>query len=760
MARGLRWFQDAYASLVVAVYEPVILRWTSVLTLKKVADHFTGRPAKLGRSAPSTALEAEMIRLAKKHGRVESDAVLVPTTLVPGYRVGSGPTSGEFPTPVPGTAEGSPPPTSDEARFVLVDPRLRTPPRPAPEGEWMSRLVAAARAAAHGNVPLGPEIGKVLSDAKALDFFPQTRLEEALSPIGVAHYSRQLYFNLEEGVGPLEQAFTIAPLETLEVVHETVVRRSHEEEVERGEETTTEQASEEKQSDEVSDKVAQMVERQSSVAISASAGGSIGVWSGSASVSLTSSTSGQRASEETSKRLKELTKRASERITKSFKIRTRETNEITTSQLTRRTIRNESPDPVSYGLRRVMRRVQVKVQDLGPRLVWQVYVKEPGIGLARSRFVQFAEAADVAVPELPPGVRPRPKGGTDRGEQVAKIEGGAGTANASGLISFQITPGLDRRILGVSIDDIVDLESGGSDDQVAVTEGAVTISQPDATTGTCTVSFPVRQGDTRSVRVQYSFAWEPSDKAMQEWNAEREAARTQLHQQDLTEQFERQRALITQLRSVKPRPAADLRQEERHEVYARLVDLLFAGGELDVTPVEIESFHRYFEVDAMFVYTHPAWWRPRAPADLRRSSYPITAESNPAPLGASLGWEIQLDGDARRNEFLNSPWARSCIPIRPGREREAIEWLARHMEGQIGYDPQAGELAQLLTAFEARRAQESSLGRSGPEWITISSTASDSPEPASPEGVFPIVDQFEVTVPTPGFVYERLELAR
>jgi hypothetical protein len=36
-----------------------------------------------------------------------------------------------------------------------------------------------------------------------------------------------------------------------------------------------------------------------------------------------------------------------------------------------------------------------------------------------------------------------------------------------------------------------------------------------------------------------------------------------------------------------------------------------------------------------------------------------------------------LDGDKRRNAFLNSPWVKVALPLRPGREREAIEWLKR-----------------------------------------------------------------------------------
>ena len=36
----------------------------------------------------------------------------------------------------------------------------------------------------------------------------------------------------------------------------------------------------------------------------------------------------------------------------------------------------------------------------------------------------------------------------------------------------------------------------------------------------------------------------------------------------------------------------------------------------------------------------------------QRNNYLITEETQPAPMGSSLGWLIQIDGDERRNEFL------------------------------------------------------------------------------------------------------------
>jgi hypothetical protein len=58
-----------------------------------------------------------------------------------------------------------------------------------------------------------------------------------------------------------------------------------------------------------------------------------------------------------------------------------------------------------------------------------------------------------------------------------------------------------------------------------------------------------------------------------------------------------------------------------------------------------------------------------------RDNYFITEESDPAKLGSSLGWLLQLDGDNMRNAFLNAPWVKSVIPIRPGKEEAAINWL-------------------------------------------------------------------------------------
>ena len=89
----------------------------------------------------------------------------------------------------------------------------------------------------------------------------------------------------------------------------------------------------------------------------------------------------------------------------------------------------------------------------------------------------------------------------------------------------------------------------------------------------------------------------------------------------------------------------------------------------------------------------------------RPDNYYITEDSPPARLGSSLGWIIQLDGDNLRNAFLNAPWVKAVIPIREGKESEAIEWLsAPQLEGNrdldAAYQPgNPDELPKIRTAL-------------------------------------------------------------
>jgi hypothetical protein len=217
---------------------------------------------------------------------------------------------------------------------------------------------------------------------------------------------------------------------------------------------------------------------------------------------------------------------------------------------------------------------------------------------------------------------------------------------------------------------------------------------------------------------------------------------------------------VTSASNIEKRPGEDLRDEERTAVFRRiLVQLTHAEGR-ETSHVTSELIREIFDIEQMLYFVAPDWWAPRArsvqalgrqtpepfedklavlknqpalthpaPAavktsavgqtsltaddisgwggtrDPSRANYLITATSQPAPLGASLGWLIQLDGDDRRNAFLNTPWAKAVVPIRPGKEAEALAWLQKeHVEGVDGLDATyAGSEADLagLTVRQA-----------------------------------------------------------
>lgn len=191
--------------------------------------------------------------------------------------------------------------------------------------------------------------------------------------------------------------------------------------------------------------------------------------------------------------------------------------------------------------------------------------------------------------------------------------------------------------------------------------------------------------------------------------------------------------LVSEMRR---RPAEDLRKEERQTVYGKLIQKLqlFSNEHIDS-----ELIRQIFDVDEMLYFAAPEYWRPapnvvpdisaksqgKYPVPMRPASpaanpndpldgdtviswythtdkenavnasgdakpewrvdYLITEETQPAPYGSSLGWLIQIDGDERRNEFLNAAWVKAVLPIRPGHESEALDWLAQAgVEGEDG----------------------------------------------------------------------------
>ena len=192
------------------------------------------------------------------------------------------------------------------------------------------------------------------------------------------------------------------------------------------------------------------------------------------------------------------------------------------------------------------------------------------------------------------------------------------------------------------------------------------------------------------------------------------------------------KARIEAASSVGVRKYEDLRAEERIIVYRKLIgslmsDALYKLPESTTNDhtrhVMSELMNSIFDIDKMLYFVAPEWWKPRihqhqylaqqsseaiftanvtnwADGQARPDNYYITEKSEYAKLGSSLGWLLQLDGDDLRNAFLNAPWVKAVIPVRPGKELEATNWLQQmHVEGTDGldslYEAPADELAKI-----------------------------------------------------------------
>lgn len=111
--------------------------------------------------------------------------------------------------------------------------------------------------------------------------------------------------------------------------------------------------------------------------------------------------------------------------------------------------------------------------------------------------------------------------------------------------------------------------------------------------------------------------------------------------------------------------------------FAHMYTANFMNTMVNATPPEKDPAN----VDPNIMASNTAGWGDID--DETRDNYYITEDSTPAKFGSSLGWLMQLDGDNRRNAFLNSPWVKAVMPIRPGKEKAAINWL-KAVEGMNG----------------------------------------------------------------------------
>ena len=233
--------------------------------------------------------------------------------------------------------------------------------------------------------------------------------------------------------------------------------------------------------------------------------------------------------------------------------------------------------------------------------------------------------------------------------------------------------------------------------------------------------------DQQNVTVMAEITWavcDPSESAYisarnKKYESDMETFKSKESELIKTQYIQAARERIKLASNISTRKYEELREEERIIVYRKLIKDLGKNVVSEEKKSSAGDYHIFsellnsiFDVNKMLYFVAPEWWKTRDISQLnmgsvdpvsgssqqtmviprenfvswgnpRANNYLITEESSPAKLGSSLGWLLQLDGDNLRNAFLNSPWVKAVIPIRPGKEKEAINWL-KHVEGMNG----------------------------------------------------------------------------
>jgi hypothetical protein len=343
-------------------------------------------------------------------------------------------------------------------------------------------------------------------------------------------------------------------------------------------------------------------------------------------------------------------------------------------------------------------------------------------------------------------------------------------ADFSGYIAVCEQAGYEFGPNGAVEDGIIEFDYGGNDIEISLSD--IAEPSPGKITFGIHLEH-VNFRNVSPLRVTAKVTWQPTQATLDRVNTERNDAIEKFKEETRREFekafVEAARDRINKASNIEPRAFEDLREEERIVVYRSLIQEMLTKDlpmpDDRTRHVVAELLNTIFDVDKMLYFVAPEWWRPRlhqshqslggqripsdiagassvfgelqseatknvvtsvattsqktqiAPmdtvswggADNRVDNYYITEESRPAKLGASLGWLLQLDGDDLRNAFLNAPWVKAVIPVRPGKERAAMNWLQRlHVEGTDGLDDK----------YVAAPAELAQIPRSGP-FVTV-----------------------------------------
>ena len=592
-------------------------------------------------------------------------------------------------------------------------------------------------------------------------FDPATDLDRvSLSPIGIVHLYRQWFFEFDTFLGPPVQHLWLSPGGSVELVEVSTRRTLIERTIEQSIETIQKSEHEQKTQDEISEAIKNENESNTKlgVGVDTKTGWNMKVFSADIGTSTKfDMASGQKQSREQShKTNREQSDKVSTELRQSFKSVFRTVSETTDTSSRRYLLANTTLDLVNYEMRRKMRQVGVQLQDVGTRLCWQSYVDLPGRELGVGKLVHIAEPPDltqVQHPALIAAPEPEIKGQpvTLSGEWFFEDRqyGFVPFLGTLELLAPQpgfvfnraevvVTDGDHWQFEARAVDPVpIDNGQGGSESVFSRLQ-----------VGVVTAPGGLETDEHPRFTVQVTQFFRPSAKLVHDIGAQNDQKLkdAKAAEQVLAEEafFKAARERIEQAAGIEPRKFEDLREEERIVVYRALVRQLLADAGLQTNQPALrhaiaELIQAMFDMDSMLYFVAPEWWAPKPlPGDRtgygspqsvgignkagfdsrnvvswggagedRPDNYYLTDKSAPARLGSSLGWLLQLDGDNFRNAFLNAPWVKAVVPIRPTKELAALNWLTfNHVEGSAGLDARyqssgAAESQKMLNTLKA-----------------------------------------------------------
>ncbi|SFN40333.1 hypothetical protein SAMN05216386_0835 [Nitrosospira briensis] len=565
-----------------------------------------------------------------------------------------------------------------------------------------------------------------------LDFFdPQKDLHKiSLSPVGIVHLFRQYFFEFETFLGPAVEHIWLSPGAEAVLIEIHTRKTVIEKTLEQASETIIKSESSLTEKDEISEAVQENNKQDLKLGFTASVNQSWATGSANATGSLDFNTTQEISKETSHKRMREQTEKLSSEIKKNFKSTFKSVSEETATSSKKYTLKNSTNNLINYELRRKMRQVGVQVQDIGTYLCWQTYVDNPGLGLGLANLIHLAAPADLDS-IAPAEIAPMPAELFSDVTLQIRFEPINADPNEFGLRK-------DRTYInGVEEDQSGDTYVG-NDRIKHIQNYSINPPQTDyllnkiyvvsTNNNLCDLSViqisednnitiqleMVNFNNQNEIPVSFKASWMPSKALKQKIISANDAAITaydnkvdQLTKQAFVDGLKERVNFASRIES---RKFEELREEERIIVYRNLIKSLIESTNspdystsTSTQHIIAELINSIFDIDKMLYFVAPDWWKPKLTTQsfssgflstlnrsfaswggaIRDSNYNITEESEPAKLGSSLGWLLQLDGDNLRNAFLNAPWVKAVIPIRPGKEQAALNWL-KHTESGEG----------------------------------------------------------------------------